>query len=321
LNDLSSAEFGYDVHAHVGLDRTFWEAGWWPYASMTQDLLEKMDSAGVGRAVCFPFCTPSAFDTGAFVRDRQLELLPGRVPFDRENPLLVREIERIDGDGRLLPFAMFDPGRKVPEQLSRLESLLGSIHGLKTQTTVLRSRIGTLLDEAKDLMAFAMDHNLPVVIHTALLPEDLWARVEDCLEVAAAYPAVRFNLAHSLRFHGEYLRRASELPNVWVDCSAHLVHCYLAERDSPVIAPKSQRIEADFGRPARVLDAVYEVLGDRYLWGSDNPYMSWCDDESAHVYSYGQEAQVLRSVPARTARSMSTVAPRAWLFGEEEGRG
>src|SRR3954447_5477839 len=86
----------YDVHTHVGLDAGFYLRGWWPYAATAGDLLSHMDAHGIGKAVCFPFTLPSAFDAYAFAEGGRVELLPGRFPFDRENRLLVQEVERID---------------------------------------------------------------------------------------------------------------------------------------------------------------------------------------------------------------------------------
>src|SRR5688572_24780371 len=143
----------YDVHTHVGTDYGFYLRGWWPYASTAQDLLAQMNAHGVGRAVCFPFTLPSAFDISAFARDGGVRLLPDRFPFDRENELLAAEVERIDTSGkRLLQFAMFDPAREVERQLERLQRLRGRIAGLKTQTTILQSTIRTLMNEGRDLM-------------------------------------------------------------------------------------------------------------------------------------------------------------------------
>src|SRR4051794_18441776 len=96
----------YDVHTHVGLDAGFFLRGWWPYASTAADLLQQMDRHGIARAVCFPFTLPSAFDPYAFAERNELALLPGRFPFDRENPLLHQEITRLGVGERFLQFAM-----------------------------------------------------------------------------------------------------------------------------------------------------------------------------------------------------------------------
>ncbi|HEV2296439.1 MAG TPA: amidohydrolase family protein [Tepidisphaeraceae bacterium] len=306
----------YDVHTHIGLDTGFYLRRWWPYAANVQELLGHMDAAGIGRAVCFPFTLPSAFDPYAFAERKAIELLPGRHPFDRENELLSVEVARLDRDKRLLQFGMFDPSRQVALQVKSLEKLIGVIAGLKTQTTVLQSPIRDLLDGARDIISLAQQHDLPVLIHTAVNPIDAWAQVRDCLDVAESFPRVRFNLAHSLRFDREWLQRAASMPNVSVDCSAHLVHCILATKDAPPIAPRERRVDADYSQPVEVLGIIHEMLRGRYLWGSDYPYMSWCDDNMSAVYSYTQEADVLHALPARIRDDMAGAAPEAWLFGE-----
>jgi hypothetical protein len=308
----STAPVLYDVHTHVGIDAGFYLRGWWPYAATAQDLLRQMDCAGIGRGVCFPFCLPSAFDAEAFVGGR-VELRAGRVPFDHENRLLLQEIERIDLDRRLSVLAMFDPSRRVREQVGNLRPLIGKITGLKVQATILQSPIAALLKEGRPLMELAAEQDLPVLFHTSIIASDLWSQTADCLAVAEAFPTVRFNLAHSLRFHLPSLKRAAELPNVWVDCSAHLVHCQLACDDLAMVAQKGERVEADFSRPVEVLKTIHALLGGRYMWGSDNPYQSWCDDTLRAVYTYQQEADVLHALPEAIRRSMGHDAPRAWL--------
>src|SRR4051812_21634568 len=171
----------YDVHTHVGLDTGFFLRGWWPYAATARDLLDRMDENGIGRAVCFPFTLPSAFDPYAFARRGELTLLDGRFPFDVENQLLADEIDRVDSDRRLLQFAMFDPARRVDEQVKSIEKMIGKIAGLKTQTTVLQSPIRNLLDSARELMQLAEQHDLPVLFHTATNTNDKWAQVGDCI--------------------------------------------------------------------------------------------------------------------------------------------
>lgn len=314
--DLQPSRPRYDVHTHVGADYGFYLRGWWPYSSTAQDLLQHLDANGIDRAVCFPFTLPSAFDLTAFADSGRLELLPGRIPFDRENSLLVQEIERIDTDGRLLPFAFFDPARCVAQQLAMLNKLIGRIRGLKTQTTILESPIRALLDRGRDFMALAEQHDLPVLLHTAVYPKDHWAQVADCLAVAEAFPRIRFNLAHSLRFHAEHLKRAAQLPNVWIDCAAHLAQCGLAaEPDSPFIAPPGVRVDADYTKPAEVLQAIHGILKGRYMWGSDNPFMSWTDDIIRVVFTYREEMDVLRALPESMQTDMASTAPEVWLYG------
>lgn len=309
----------YDVHTHVGLDTAFWLRGWWPYAATAAELLACMDAQGIDRAVCFPFTIGSAYDPYAFADRGAIELLPGRFPFDRENPLLVQELERIDTGRRLHALAMIDPARRVPEQVRSLEQLVGRISGLKAQPTMIESAVRSLLDVGRDLLSLAEQHDLPIVLHTALLPSDPYSQVADCLAVAEAFPRVRFCLAHSLRFHADHLRTAAAMPNVWVDCSAHLAHCQLALSDAPLVAAERERVDADYSRPSAVLQAIHAILGDRYLWGSDNPFMSWCDDTIRILYTYADEAAVLRELPDPVRADMAATGPEAWLLGRDRG--
>jgi predicted TIM-barrel fold metal-dependent hydrolase len=308
----------YDVHAHVGLDYGFFLRGWWPYASTAQDLLERMRCNQIGRAVCFPFTLPTAFDPHAFAERGEVKLIGGRVPFDFENQRLADEIARVDTEKRLLQFAMFDPAREVEKQVKQIDKLIGKIAGLKTQTTILRSPIRNLLESGRALMDLAQQHRLPVLFHTATNPADTWAQASDCLDVAEAFPKLRFNLAHSLRFHAPLLKRAKQLPNVWIDCSAHLAHCKLARDGSPVIPPAGTRVDANFEDPVSTLLAVYDIVGDRYLWGSDSPFMSWCDDKLRLIFSYEEEAAVLHALPDKLTQQMARTAPEAWLLGERQ---
>jgi predicted TIM-barrel fold metal-dependent hydrolase len=310
----------YDVHAHIGMDPGFYLRRWWPYAATVQELLEHMDRRGIGRAVCFPFVVPSAFDPYAFADRKTLELMPSRFPFDRENELLSVEIARLDTEKRLLQFGMFDPSREVAAQVKNLEKLAPNCAGLKTQTTVIQSPIRALLNEGRDILKLAQQHDLPVLIHTAVLPADPWAQARDCLDVAEVFPRVRFNLAHSLRFDRECLKRAAAMPNVWVDCAAHLVHCALAMKNSPAVAPRAQRVDADYSKPSEVLAVIHEMLPGRYLWGSDYPFMSWIADDMSAVFSYDQEADALHALPPDVRDDIASRAPEAWLFGERGAR-
>ena len=306
----------YDVHTHIGLDTGFYLRGWWPYAATAADLLLQMDAHGIDRAVALAFVLPSAFDAEAFAERNEIELRSGRFPFDRENALLAREIERLAAQERLLQFAMFDPAREIERQVEAIRPLVGKIRGLKTQSTVIRSPVRALIDQGQALMQLAEEHDLPVLFHTSV--NDPWAQVSDCLDVARAFPKVRFNLAHSCRFHAPLLRECAATANVWVDCSAHLAHCQLARENSPAVAPIGERVRADYNEPTEALVAVHAILGDKYMWGSDNPFMSWCDDKLRIFYTYEQEMAVVRDLPGPIRRSMLSGAPHAWLFGEKE---
>ena len=311
----------YDVHTHIGLDPGFYLRGWWPYASTVTDLLAQLDKHGIDRAVALTFVLPSAFDPYAFADRNEVSLLPGRFPFDRENDLLHTELARVDLKHRLMQFAMFDPSREVEQQCRSLERLFmrgkPPIFGLKTQSTVIRSPIRALIEHGRPIMELAAQYRMPVLFHTSV--NDPWAQVADCLAVARAFRSVRFNLAHSLRFHEPFLREAASMPNVWVDCAAHLAHCELARENSPAVAPVGERVKCDYADPVAAFKAVHAILGrNKYMWGSDSPFMSWCDDKLRILYTYDQEMAVVNGLPAALRQEVLTDAPMEWLFDDRE---
>lgn len=304
----------YDVHSHIGLDQAFFLNGMWPYACTVQNLLHEMDHNAIDHAVAFPFCLPSAFESEPFSKG-EIKIKANRFPFDLENKLLIQEIERLKCRNRVHFLAMFDPERRVKEQVRQLRKIRNGISGLKTQATVLKSKVITLTTVSRELMEFAEEEKLPVLIHTSIDPSDPWSPARDCIEVAAKYPNVRFNLAHSLRFHRPSLEEAAQLPNVWIDCSAHLIHCSLALKNSPAVAKKKERVDADFSKPAEVLKTIFSIVKHKYLWGSDHPFHSWCDSSMEGIYTYEEEAKVLHSLPGQIKLSMANEAPLAWLKG------
>ena len=70
---------------------------------------------------------------------------------------------------------------------------------------------------------------------------------------------------------------------------------------------------ADYGVRQGCWSGLMPLIPGRYMWGSDNPYMSWCDEEMAYVRSYGDEAKVLWALPEAVRMRMAHSAPRRWL--------
>ena len=49
--------------------------------------------------------------------------------------------------------------------------------------------------------------------------------------------------------------------------------------------------------------------GGKYLWGSDNPFMSWCDDSIKLMTSYTEEVEALKALPAAVREDGAEAAP------------
>ncbi len=118
----------------------------------------------------------------------------------------------------------------------------------------------------------------------------------------------RFCLAHSCRFDLPSLQRLGTLPNTWFDCSAHCIHCDAAVDNLKVVAPVENRLPADFTRPDKVMKALYDLLPDRMMWGSDAPFYSYAATHDgktiALLSSYEREVAALGLLTAEEKKAV-----------------
>lgn len=254
-----------------------------------------------------------------------------RFPYEFENRHFLAEIYDLFGDlaARAVPFAMIDPSRQQSQQIEHLQRLAERypIAGLKLQGTMIQSPVRDL--PGSGFLHLAQERDWPVLIHSAVHPDDPWSQVSDILDVVEAWPAVRFNVAHTLRFDAEGLERLATLPNAWFDVSAFCIHCDLAAVDSVVVAPSGRRFVADYERPGQALRSFAEAYPDRMLWGSDAPYYSYVatftlpDGRREHYdlrSSMARETAALRSLPQSLIARVAGANPRAWLYGDSPPR-
>lgn len=303
-------EGAIDCHAHVGVDQWFYLNGYFPYGTDFRSLIEQGLRHGVHRVLVFPCVSYFGWEG--------LKMLPSpteeddfSVPYAYENRRMLSEIFDLTSDhaDRAIPFAIVDPGRKQKEQVTALRLLKHRypIRGLKIQATVIQSPIRSLLDEGSCLLALAAEWDIPVLIHSSIAPSDIWSQTSDIMDVAEQWPRVRFCLAHSCRFHLPSLERAKSLSNVWVDCSAHGIHCDAAVANLEVVASPSTRLPSNYRSPAKVLSALYDLLPNKLMWGSDAPFYSYAASHNGTmlslISSYEREVTALSelSLSARSA--------------------
>jgi len=319
-----------DAHTHVGADAALFHGGSFPYALTAEDAVLRMDRTGVRYAVCFPFIYTAYFSLPDFVHSRFVRS-PGdlcRVPYQFENQRLCQEIYEAfpDTAQRLLPFAFFDPEREPEAQVACLEELAARypIFGLKTATSYLQSHIRALLGPGRSLLDFSARYDLPVTLHTAVIPGDPWADVFSILEVVESRPDVRFALAHTCRFDRRALDRADALENCFVDFSAFHIHCKLARQDHAAVAGRDNRFPADYTRHAAAMQAVAEAYPETVLWGSDTPahqFMSRFVDEHGKEHwmhltcEVDRETDELRKLPAAMQHRIGYENTVRYLFG------
>ncbi len=247
-------------------------------------------------------------------------------PYQFENQQMLSEVFDLFDDlaPRVRPFVIIDPSRQTEEQIRGLEGLAEryAIAGLKVQATMVKARVTDL--PRTGFLDLAERHDWPVLIHSAVHPDDTWSQVADILDVVQATPRVRFNVAHTLRFDKPALDRLAELPNAWFDVSAFCIHCDLATEDSPVVAVPDRRFATDYGDCGQALCDLAAAYPDRLLWGSDAPYYSYVapyTDAEGNTTVFNlrssmvRETAALRSLPEDLLQRVAGDNPRAWLGG------
>lgn len=323
-----------DAHTHAGIDPVMFLNGDFPYGMSAEDMLVRLDAWGIGAAACFPMLYSSFYDL-SLARKGRLARSPGttaRCPYEFENEHLCREIYEVvpGAAGRLLPFAFFDPGRRQKEQAACIRDLAAQypVFGLKTATSYLQSHVRELLSRGECLLDLAAALDLPVTIHSAVLPDDPWANVFDILEVARLRPDVRFCIAHTCRFDRLALELAAELPNCFVDFSAFHIHCLLALKNHPAVADEAGRFPGDYRDDASVMSAIAGRWPSTMVWGTDTPAHYWFSRFKApggkltvmHL-PCGRDTEIntLRKLPAGQQRLIARTNTLRLLFGKRKG--
>ena len=198
---------------------------------------------------------------------------------------------------------MFDPLREPEAQARELRVLRSEypFYGLKTQPTMIEAPITELQGVGRVFLELAQEWDIPLLIHSSVIESDVWAQARDIINIAKKTPAVRFCVAHSCRFDWEQLERIAELANCWFDCSAHIIHCRLADQNYPIVAPSSRRFPSDYANPSKVLNDLAQAYPTKLIWGSDSPYYSFDSNFSgerlALLSSYQEEVDTLQTLP------------------------
>ncbi len=307
-----------DNHSHIGVDPLFYLQGWQPYCmDLTRHVMET-EGAGIDAWVVFPFVSYMALDADSLWENRiQLSSREDRIPYQFENQRLCRELGSLEQGKRkrYLPFLIADPSRRTEEQVRSWEQLPKEyrVWGIKVQGTIIQSPVRGLLEQGRCILEYAQDHDIPLLIHTSIRPDDIWSQCSDVLDVVQRSPGVRFVLAHSCRFHHESLNRAAELPNAWVDCSAHVIQSTLAYRGYSGLAPEKDRFPSDYSSPETVLRDLAEAYPDKMIWGSDTPFYSIHYEHASFTSSYRREAACLDALPEDLQQKVSFTNTCAWL--------
>lgn len=317
-----------DVHTHIGVSPAAYLSGAYPYCQSVESLLYRMDHNGVDAAIAFPLGEGVFFDARRYIAESrrvpaQPRLTPA--PFVRENRLLCEEVyeKPLATPGRVLPFASVDPGRFIKHQMTALERLTDEypIYGLKCSGIMVQSSHRHFLKKAECFVRFAEERNLPMLLHSTAHAGDKYSHNLINLDVAHAFPAVRFCLAHCLGFDKARLDEADAMPNVWVDSAAMKIQVEIPE----IHPPAEQRFPSEYPNFRRVFRDLVEAYPTTMIWGSDSPYYTFYEkrryaDGSVvdFVYhaTYEQEREALDALDAKGRRQAANANTLRFLFGD-----
>lgn len=288
--------------------------GDFPYGQHLEDMVTHGREIGIRRWVVFPMVSNlslsvAAFREGKITTEGALE----NVPYEFENWRMMQEIYDLfpEEGAHVWPFAILDPARNVAGQVAALRRLREKypFYGLKIQATIIQSPITALNGEGAAFLDLCAEWDIPMLIHSSVLPSDVWSQASDIVDIAKSRPEVRFCIAHSCRFDRTQLDRIAELPNAWFDCSAHRIHCDLVLRGSAVVAPPERRFKSEYGSPSQVLHDLAVAYPGKMMWGSDSPYYSWVAMDGALPLSlrstYDLEVGALLALPAGLTHEIS----------------
>lgn len=269
-----------DVHSHVGVSLKAYACGEYPYAQSIEDLRFRQRAGGADVNVVFPIGPDLFLDLPQLVKGNVVpSALPvSPAPFALENENLLREVYVIQASmsDHFMPFVCIDPGRSVPSQLRTLERLDNEfpIYGIKVNPVFCQAKITGLLEGGRDLMDFARDRNLPLLLHVSSDPREGYSYAGETFKVIERNQDLRFCLAHCLGFHRAFLRQAAAA-GVWVDTAALKITVELAQQGSPLLGSPSEWIEADYSDHKKVMQALVEQFPRTIVWGSDSPWYTF----------------------------------------------
>lgn len=303
-----------DCHNHIGADLLFYLHGDFPYAQQLVQMQHEGGPLGVTHWVVFPFVSYAAMDVTKF-RAGDIGFGGGleQVPYAFENRRLMEECHRLfpEEGKKTLPFVIVDPMRDTDAQAAELVRLRSEyrFHGIKIQSTIIQADIKRLAYEGRVFLDLARAWDVPFLIHSSVAESDPWAQAHDILDLAEAYPDIRFCAAHSCRFDRECLDRVAALPNAWFDNAAHCIHCVGAVQDLPYIAPRSRRFDTDYTDPARVIADLAAAYPQKFMWGSDSPFYSYAAEINHQIVklisTYEREVNALKASPRDVVHRIS----------------
>lgn len=282
-----------DTHAHIGGESYFEKAlGKEPVVGEAEEFKEFLEEFDIDHGLVFHHAFTRYFDPET--RDQKVMSPTGDMPtpYYEENRKVLEAAQDFE---KLHPVLEFSVGEHSNvEDVRKLAEEHPEVTGLKIHPKSTHSDLAEVQDSG--ILDVAREYDLPIISH---LESDAWPNTVDfdlrsysspekLLDLAENNPDVYFQGAHLANFSKSFLDGASELDNLYVDCSPPVMLTKMEEHMA------SDALDLNYEDPAEVLDELVELYPDTIVYGSDYPYMR------KHDHDLKAEGEILNQVSQQT---------------------
>lgn len=304
-----------DCHTHSGgVDHYNLFSGNLPISQSVDDLMLKSKASEIDKVITFPFPSTNYYDTRKLVESNE-RVNSGlqKFPYQIENMALIRGCE--ESSEKLLPFMCIDPSSHTKEQIDYLEKIYKrkKFFGLKLHTLAVRVKATRL--ERSDFIDFALNKNIPIIIHSAL--QDEFSHPENIVKLAKIYPQLRVCIAHLACLDEEVIKNVPKFANLYLDTSPFLQICNKVREGSKIVYSPNN---INPNKPTESLLFYYKKLKDNLIWGTDEPWTK-CISSSGKVssnHTYADEVDILIKLSELSSEAVFNITTRnseRFLFG------
>lgn len=295
-----------DVHTHsVGVALGQLLIGNYPYAQDICDLSEKLTDNNVDFAITFPMTYPIYFNIREMkYNKRYVASGNDEFPYCSENRALFKMIEDMRLTN-LIPFPAVSTNSEIEKQIELLFELdkKYGVQGLKYHPKIERKSV--LSEEFEPFVNFAIEKNIPIMVHTDMSDE---ANPINIIKLSNDYAELRVCAAHCAHFDLKFWENLKYCPNVFVDTSPFLRVCY----DTGKMDDKKEKIDTDYNHPVEVVKRLYSLAPKQIMWGTDIPYNRFVDEDI--VIQYHDDKKLLDESGLALEMSENTIR---FLLGEQ----
>ncbi|RAL55506.1 hypothetical protein BLD25_04620 [Candidatus Gracilibacteria bacterium GN02-872] len=285
----------YDIHTHVGTQiNNLYNEKFFPRNKNIKDLIDSYQGE-IDKIVTFPM--PSITENTV-------------IPYKFENQELLYSIEKEKVFDKILPFICLHPRIKVSEQLENILNIIKNynIYGIKFHTLDTKSYISDFFKNS-EITSFCKQYNLPVLIHSANF--EGYENCDNIFYYASKFPNINILVAHMMGFSKTFFERLSNYKgnNIFFDTSPFLGMCNFYNN----FENKDNILDINFSNPREVLHFLYLNFPNNIIWGSDQPFENFSDDD-INNYNIRNELDFLFSLEKSTINKIASENSENFLF-------